>query len=252
MVKLIALTLGMVFSMPASAQQPNKPLSIGVGTVEGSFYAYGSGLASVLSRAMGRPVTAEVTGGGIDNLRQLNRGKVDITMVTASVLAEAFNGRGRFAVDGAMPLRTLMVLYPSRMHTVTLAGNGINSIKDLKGKRIATGNELGISSIVAPRILEAAGLGESDYRRIDMDRIAAAQALKDGKIDAFFYASGDEVIEFSEVSRILGAKQKILPTDQYVAAINKKYGPVYVKDTLRLRANLSSNATVILPGAACI
>ena len=231
-------------SILASAQQPNQPLSIGVGTVEGSFYAYGSGLASVLSRAMGRPVTAEVTGGGIDNLRQLHRGKVDITMVTASVLAEAFNGRGRFAVDGAMPLRTLMVLYPSRMHTVTLAGNNINSIKDLKGKRIATGNELGISSIVAPRILEAAGLGETDYRRIDMDRIAAAQALKDGKIDAFFYASGDEVIEFSEVSRILGAKQKILPTDQYVAAINKKYGPVYVKDTLRLRANLSSNATV--------
>ena len=231
-------------SILASAQQPNQPLSIGVGTVEGSFYAYGSGLASVLSRAMGRPVTAEVTGGGIDNLRQLHRGKVDITMVTASVLAEAFNGRGRFAVDGAMPLRTLMVLYPSRMHTVTLAGNSINSIKDLKGKRIATGNELGISSIVAPRILEAAGLGETDYRRIDMDRIAAAQALKDGKIDAFFYASGDEVIEFSEVSRILGAKQKILPTDQYVAAINKKYGPVYVKDTLRLRANLSSNATV--------
>ena len=252
MLKLIALTLGLVFSTPAPAQQPNQPLSIGVGTVEGSFYAYGSGLASVLSRAMGRPVTAEVTGGGIDNLRQLNRGKVDITMVTASVLAEAFNGRGRFAVDGAMPLRTLMVLYPSRMHTVTLAGNSINSIKDLKGKRIATGNELGISSIVAPRILEAAGLGESDYRRIDMGRIAAAQALKDGKIDAFFYASGDEVIEFSEVSRILGAKQKILPTDQYVAAINKKYGPVYVKDTLRLRANLSSNATVILPNAACI
>lgn len=249
MLKLIALTLGMVFSLPALAQEPNKPLSIGVGTVEGSFYAYGSGLASVLSRAMGQPVTAEVTGGGIDNLRQLNRGKVDLTMVTSSVLAEAFNGRGRFAVDGAMPsLRTLMVLYPNRMHTVTLAGNGINSIKDLKGKRIATGTELGISSIIAPRILEAAGLDESDYRRVDLNRFEAAQALKDGKLDAFFYASGDEVIEFTEVAKILGAKQKVLPTDQYVAAMNKKYGPVYVKDSLRLHANLSSSATVGVVG----
>ena len=96
------------------------------------------------------------------------------------------------------------------------------------------------------------GVARSDYRRLDLDRLPAAQALKDGKIGAFFYASGDEVIEFSEVGRILEAKQKMLLADQSVAAINKKYGPVYVKDTLRLRANLSRNATVILPNAACI
>lgn len=246
-VKLLVLILGLALSLMAVAQ-PNKLLSIGVGTVGGPFYAYGSGLASVLSRAMGQPVTAEVTGGAIENLRLLNQGKVDLTMSTSGLLADAFNGRGRFSVDGAMPLRTLLVLYPNRMHVAVLAGSGINSVKDLKGKRISTGTELGVSAIVAPRILDAAGIGESDYKRFEIDRASAIQSLKDGRIDAMFYASGDQIFELTDVALAFGNKLKLLPTDQYVAAINKKYGPIYVKDTVRLRANLSSNATVGVVG----
>ena len=76
----------------------------------------------MLSRAIGQPVTAEVTGGAIENLRQLKQGKVDLTMSTAGLLADAFGGRGRFAVDGAPPLRTLMVLDPIRMPACGGAG----------------------------------------------------------------------------------------------------------------------------------
>jgi uncharacterized protein len=137
-----------------------------------------------------------------------------------------------------------MVLYPNRMHLAVLTGSGINSVKDLKGKRVATGVEQGVSSVVAPRMLEAAGINDGDYARFEIDRASAINALKEGRIDALIYASGEQVVEFSDISNALGNKLKLLPTDQLVAPINKKYGPIYVKDELRLRANLSSQAKI--------
>lgn len=253
MMKFAVCLLGVVFSLTALSQQnspvpvkpqPGKPFSIGVGVVGDSHYVYGSALASVLSRTWRQPVVAEVTGGAIENARLLKSGEVDAALITTGVLADAANGRGQFSADGAIPLRALMVLYPNRMHVAVLEGSGIKSINDLKGRRVSIGSELGMASIVSSRILEAAGLKDADYRRFQLNTLDSVKALKDGAIDAFFYASGEPIVELSQVGALLGSKLKLLPTQQYVEPMTKKYGGVYFKDALQLHLNPRKDSSV--------
>ena len=53
-----------------------------------------------------------------------------------------------------------MVLYPNRMHVVTIEGTGINKLADLKGKRVSTGSPGSATEVMAFRVMEAAGLDQ--------------------------------------------------------------------------------------------
>src|SRR5439155_25487330 len=124
------------FALVAQAQN----LSIATGGTGGVYYPLGGGLANVLSRYVtGMQATAEVTGGSVDNLKLIGTGKPYIGFTMADAGQDAFRGEDKFK-SGKIPLRTLMVLYPNRMHVVTIEGTGINRMADLKGKRVSTGS----------------------------------------------------------------------------------------------------------------
>ena len=67
------------------------------------------------------------------------------------------DGQGKFE-NRKVDVRALMVLYPNRMHVVTVEGTGINKVSDLKGKRVSTGAPNSATQIMAYRVLEAYGL----------------------------------------------------------------------------------------------
>ena len=84
--------------------------------------------------------TAEVTSASVDNCKLIQARKADLGFVMADVAYDAFKGSGRFkAAPGAIPVRTLGVLYSNYMHFVALDGSGIKSMTDLRGKRVSTG-----------------------------------------------------------------------------------------------------------------
>src|SRR5512134_3191070 len=85
-------------------------------------------------------------------------------------------------------VRTLMVAYPNRMHVVTVEGTGINTFADLKGKRVSTGAPNSATELMAFRVLEAMGLNPAkDIRRERLDPGKSSDAIKDKKLDAYFW-----------------------------------------------------------------
>ena len=93
--------------------------------------------------------------------------------------------------DRQVGVRALMVLYPNRMHVVTVEGTGINKMADLKGKRVSTGAPNSATQIMAYRVLEAYGINpEKDIIRERLDPGKSAEAIKDKKLDAFFWVGG--------------------------------------------------------------
>src|SRR6188472_2079633 len=161
----------MATATPALAQQGNR-ISITTGGTGGVYYPLGGGMANILSKYVpGLSATAEVTGGSVDNLKLLNAGKSEVAFTMVDAAWDAKQGVDKFK-DGKVDARTLMVLYPNRMHVVTVEGTGINKLSDLKGKRVSTGSPGSGTEILAFRILEAAGIDpKKDFKQ---ERLGAA------------------------------------------------------------------------------
>ena len=201
-------------------------LSIATGNTGGVYYPYGGGIAKVVSETMPRvQVTAEVTAASVDNLKLIQLGKVDIAFALADTLDDAVKGQGPFAKTGAVRARTLAVLYPNYTHLVTVAGNGIERIADLKGKVVSTGSAGSGTEVIALRVLRAAGLDpDRDLRRQALSVNASADALKDDKIDAFFWSGGVPTASVLDLASAAGLTAKLIPNDEALPALQAAFG----------------------------
>src|SRR5829696_210096 len=215
----------------AEAQQ--KTIAIGTGGTGGVYYPLGGAVANVLSKNLpGVQATAEVTGGSIDNLKLIGSGQSEIGFTMADAALDALQGQDKFK-SGKVPLKTLMVLYPNRMHVVTVEGTGIEMVADLKGKRVSTGSPGGATEVMAFRVIEAAGLDkDKDMKRERLGVAESVNALKDNKIDAFFWVGGLPTAAVTDLANTPGTKIKMVDHAEVVAKMNQKYGPLYVEDTI--------------------
>ena len=219
----------LAFAVAAIAQT----ISIGTGGTGGVYYPMGGGLAAVLSKYVsGMEATAEVTGGSVDNLKLIGTGKPYIGFTMADAGLDAYKGEDKFK-GNKIPLRTLMVLYPNRMHLVSTEGRGVNKLSDLKGKHISTGSPGSATEVMAFRILEAAGIDkDKDVKRERLGVAESVNAMKDNKIDAFFWVGGLPTAAVTDLANTPGTKIKMIDHSEVVAKMNQKYGQLYVEDTI--------------------
>src|SRR5438270_10858776 len=196
-------------------------------------------MAAVLSKYVpGMQATAEVTGGSVENLQLIGTGKPYLGMTMADATLDAYKGDDKFK-GKPVPVRTLLIMYPNRMHVVTIEGTGINSMKDLKGKRVSTGSGGSATEVMAFRVIEAAGLDkDKDLRRERLGVAESVNAIKDRKIDAFFWVGGLPTEAVTDLTNTPGVKLKLIDHADVVDKLNKKHGDLYVaeaipKDTYR-------------------
>jgi len=230
--KLLAHILALVAAaFAATAQAQN--LSIATGGTGGVYYPLGGGMAAVLSKYVdGMQATAEVTGGSVANLQLISTGKPYVAFTMTDAALDALKGEDKFK-GRPVPVRTLMILYPNRMHVVTLDGTGIRRIADLKGKRVSTGSGGSATEVMAFRVIEAAGLDkDKDMRRERLGVAESASALKDRKIDAFFWVGGLPTAAVTDLASTPGIRIRLIDHADLVPAMNRKYGDLYVKDTI--------------------
>lgn len=208
-------------------------LSIATGGTGGVYYPLGGGMANVFTKNIpGMSATAEVTGGSVDNMRLIGTGKPYIALTQADALVDAYNGEGKFK-GTKVPARTLMMLYTNIMHAVTVEGTGINSIADLKGKRVSTGSPGSATEVFAHRVLEAAGLSPQKDMRIErLGASESANAMKDKKIDAFFFVVGLPTSAVTDLASTPGIKIKFLDHANLIPAMVKKNGNIYIADVI--------------------
>jgi uncharacterized protein len=204
-------------------------LVIGTGGTGGVFFPYGGGLARILTEKMpNAEATAEETGGSVDNMKLIAKNEADIGLSTVDSAYDATLGQGAYTDTGPIPACAIAVLYQSFVHVVALESSGITTVEEMKGKRVSVGSAGSSTEGAADRVLEAAGLNpQSDIVRDNLSVAESVAAMKDQKIDAFFWIGGLPTSAVTDLVATPNLKVTFIPTSQYVDAIVAKYGPVY-------------------------
>src|SRR3982074_221512 len=230
---VLAVTFSAGLALAVRVHAQRRTMSIGTGGTGGVYYPLGGAVANVLSKNLPNvQATAEVTGGSIDNLKLIGTGQSEMGFTMADAALDAMQGQDKFK-GGKVPLQALLVVYPNRMHVVTVEGTGIETMADLKGKRVSTGSPGSATEVMGFRVIEAAGLDkDKDMKRERLGVAESVNAVKDGKIDAFFWVGGLPTAAVTDLANTPGTKIKMIDHAEVVPKMNKKYGNLYIEDTI--------------------
>jgi TRAP transporter TAXI family solute receptor len=176
---------------------PGRKISviIGTGPVTGIYYPTGQLIARTVNQDVkihGIQAKAEFTEGSVSNINAIMAGIMAFGMAGSGSVYEAGKGLGRWKKAGPQKdLRAMFSLHAESVALVAADDADIKTIQDLRGKRVDIG-ELGMGTRqIAIYALENAGIDYTkDLTATGINAAAVAGALKEGDIDAFFYAVG--------------------------------------------------------------
>ena len=215
MKKLLAIMLAvaMLFSLAACG---GSTMTMGTGSPTGTYYAYGGIIGQYITNNAGITVNAVSTGGSKDNIQGIDAGDYQLGTVQSDVMHYAWNGTRSFEEDGKIEsFRTVAGLYAEAVQLVTVNPD-INSVADLKDKKVSIGAPGSGVYFNAVDVLAAAGLTEKDIKPQYQNFDESADALKDGKIDAAFIVAGAPTPAITELS-MTNANTRIVPIDGDIA-----------------------------------
>lgn len=208
-----ALAVG-VMATGAMAQEMQF-FRIGTGGTAGTYYPIGGLIANAISNPPGSRAcedggscgvpgliaTAVASNGSVGNVNSVNGATLEAGFSQSDVAYWAQTGTGLWEGQPAVEkLRLIANLYPESIHLVARADAGIASVADLKGKKVSL-DEPGSGTLVdAKIILEAFGLTEADITPEYLKPDQAADRMRDGAMDAFFFVGGYPAGAIAELS----------------------------------------------------
>ncbi|HEX2131960.1 MAG TPA: TAXI family TRAP transporter solute-binding subunit, partial [Actinophytocola sp.] len=206
-------------------------ITIATGNTGGVYYTLGGGLAQLISDNTDLNASAAETGASVQNIQQLVAGDYDIAFSLADTAADAVEGTGTF--DGKpQDIAALARIYSNYTQVVVRADAGIETVADMRGKRISTGSPKSGTEVIANRLLEAAGLDPASD--VSAQRLALRQTvdqMKAGQIDGFFWSGGLPTPEVTDLTTSMGEDVKFVDITDLLPKM-REINPVYEEGAL--------------------
>ncbi len=202
LVALAALVPALSGCNSGSGGQPTRFLSIGTGGTGGIYYPLGGAIAGMLSSTDTHlTVTAEVSGGAVENLNRIAAGEIDIGFTIGTTLLQTTRDAARYG-----NVRVLAPLYPSVLHVLVGRSFAATSVSDFAGRRVSVGAAGSGTEQAARDLLEAHGLDYDDIDERFLSFSESASALRDGAIDAAIFVVGYPAAAVLEATTAAGVK----------------------------------------------
>lgn len=220
MMALGFILISSIVTLGISAAQSRQIVTCASGSTGGGFYLLGTGLATILQRYIpGVIANNQATTGAPENVRLVDQGNATVGLAGGSHMYFGYNG-GREFDKPHKNIRLLIGTYTPTQHIVVNADLKVNSIADLKGKRI--GSTPGFNSNeCTPAILEAYGIKKSEVKILPMAGAQVLEAYQDKKIDAFFLGFGAPHPLIAQALRITKSKFLQIEPDKLKALLEK-------------------------------
>lgn len=224
---------------PAPVEAKTTFVTIGTGGITGVYYPTGGAISKIVNKKRkdyGIRCTVESTGGSVFNVNAIMAGDLEFGVVQSDRQYQAINGMKEWKDKGKQAnLRAMFSIHPESVTLVAAVDAGINTIADLKGKRVNIGNPGSGQRGNSIDALEAAGL---DWKKdLTAEGVKASEApglLQDGRLDAFFYTVGHPSGAIKEATAGR-RKVKFVPiTGPGIDKLLKKY-PYYAKSIVPVK-----------------
>jgi hypothetical protein len=226
-----------------------KTLNIATGATGAIYIIYGAAIADLLTKKLKVAASSQSTPASVDNMKLIRDGKADLALTQADIAFDAVKGQGRFAPpEGKVDAKTLAVMYTNYLHLVTKDGAPINTVPDLKGKRVSMGPAGSGTEVKAQRTLEAYGMTPTDFQVQRLSSQDAADALRDGKLDAFFFDGGLPIGAVLDLAN--SQKIKLIDQSDAIKKMQDKYGSFYFAAKIPKGTYKGVDVDVTVPGIA--
>lgn len=173
--------------------EPVTNLTMGTGSVGGVYYPLGGEMANLWTDNIdveGFDVSSVESGASVENIAKIQSGKFQLGIAQNTTMINAVNEKGEFKGKTTDKVTVIGSLYPEALQVVTLDSTGIESIEDLKGKKVAIGPPGGATREAAELVLKAYGIEEGDFEAYEEGFGDAKSKLQNGTIDASFAVVG--------------------------------------------------------------
>lgn len=205
---LTTLAVSFTLLLPSGAARAaagTRFVTIGTGGVTGVYYPAGGAIAKMVNEhrdVHGIRVAVESTAGSVFNVNAVMSGDLDFGVVQSDRQYQAFTGTADWEEKGPQAdLRAVCSLHPEAVTLVAAVDSGIETLADLRGKRVNIGNPGSGQRGNAIDVLTAAGIDwREDIRAEGLKAAECAKMLQDGRIDAFFYTVGHPAGAITEAS----------------------------------------------------
>jgi len=207
----VGLLLGLDAQRPAQGQS-KLSFSIATGGTGGVWYPLGGAIGGIVGHKVpNTEATAEATTAAIDNLKLLTAGRAGMAFCYDYHVVWASDGKVP-GLSGKHNIRMVLGFYEQPLHIVTKEGSGINSVMDLKGKRVSVGAPNSGTEEQADYVLKGLGYDwNKDFKREKLGASESVSALRDGKIDAFFWSGAIPTASIIDLATTPGLKMVLLP-----------------------------------------
>ena len=201
----------------AYAQDPTF-FRIGTGSAGGTYFPIGGTIANGISAPPGaRPcdkggqcgvpgliAIAQSTTASVFNNTAVQNGELEAGLTSADVLLSMYAGEGKFEGKPHPKLRVIANLFPEDLHLVMAAGETINDLGDLEGKRVGIAQAGSGTQVAVLQMLELWGITRDNIEEAELNNSQSAERLADGQLDAYFYAAGWPVAAMVQLASTKG------------------------------------------------
>ncbi|WNI28831.1 TAXI family TRAP transporter solute-binding subunit [Streptomyces sp. ITFR-6] len=185
---VVVLGLLLWWLLPLGDSTPTGSLSFSTGVRTGVYQRYGERLKGALAKDLPDvSIELQTSEGSQQNIARVATGKADFTIATTDAVATYLRDRK----PGAERLRGCVRLYDDYIQLVVDRESEIRKVSDLRGKKVAVGQQGSGVRLVADRLMTAAGLDPvNDVTAVPAGIDTMPKLLQDGKLDAFFWSGG--------------------------------------------------------------
>lgn len=241
---LIFTILATLYYMPSALAQ-DKFISIGSCPVGCTAYTWSAGIADVINKNVkGVKMTAEETKGYVANIKLLQKGELEVAMATSLSSFQAYTATGPYKGTKKGEILSWMSIAPVAMHVITLKGGPVNSLVDMKGKRVGMGQPGGVSMLDADALMSVLGLTpDKDFKPFRIRLGNMAESLGDGNLDVAMWNGS---FPLPPVIKLAASRDiKLIPIpDDFFKNLQSKFPPYF---RISIPANLYKGVTTATP-----